>query len=109
MIEHEAKSICAIGKSMKKPKPTTKVPKLPSWLCGDLHYVKFCPFNKHKCSTCHQMGHKDNYCVSAKNGYTPKTNYTDNNNGNIKTKTPKKFNTSKLGYRTNAVYSTKRL
>ncbi|XP_037811634.1 uncharacterized protein K02A2.6-like [Lucilia sericata] len=107
MIEHQTKSVCAIGKSMKKPQPTTKVPKLPCWLCGDLHYVKFCPFNKHKCSN--QMGHKGNYCASSKNGYTPKTNYTDNNNGNIKTKTPKKFNTSKSSYRTNAVYSTKRL
>ncbi|CAH8856144.1 unnamed protein product [Trichobilharzia szidati] len=37
------------------------------WHCGSWHFVKFCPFKKHKCRNCHRFGHKEGYCTPQKN------------------------------------------
>ncbi|XP_062551120.1 uncharacterized protein K02A2.6-like [Armigeres subalbatus] len=41
-----------------------KVPPSPCWKCGSMHYVRDCRFKDHKCSVCHQYGHKEGYCGS---------------------------------------------
>ncbi|XP_055622834.1 uncharacterized protein K02A2.6-like [Toxorhynchites rutilus septentrionalis] len=42
-----------------------KSPKTPCWFCGDLHYVKECPYQTHTCSKCKRKGHKEGYCSSS--------------------------------------------
>ncbi|XP_065094030.1 uncharacterized protein LOC135714570 [Ochlerotatus camptorhynchus] len=34
-----------------------KLPKTPCWFCGDLHYVKECPYQSHTCVKCKRKGH----------------------------------------------------
>lgn len=46
------------------PKSKNEKPKSPCWHCGGYHFVKFCPFGTHKCTDCHQTGHKEGYCRS---------------------------------------------
>lgn len=41
-------------------------PKTPCWLCGNMHYVRDCPFKQHKCSKCCQVGHKEGFCDKAR-------------------------------------------
>ncbi|XP_055633709.1 uncharacterized protein K02A2.6-like [Toxorhynchites rutilus septentrionalis] len=41
-----------------------KQPKSPCWFCGDLHFVKECPYQDHSCSKCKRKGHKEGYCSS---------------------------------------------
>ncbi|XP_055622692.1 uncharacterized protein K02A2.6-like [Toxorhynchites rutilus septentrionalis] len=41
-----------------------KRPKSPCWFCGDLHFVKECPYQDHSCSKCKRKGHKEGYCSS---------------------------------------------
>ncbi|XP_055522812.1 uncharacterized protein K02A2.6-like [Wyeomyia smithii] len=41
-------------------------PATPCWKCGVMHYSKFCGFRNHKCADCHQVGHKEGYCSSAR-------------------------------------------
>ncbi|XP_055543388.1 uncharacterized protein K02A2.6-like [Wyeomyia smithii] len=41
-------------------------PATPCWKCGAMHYSKFCGFRNHKCADCHQVGHKEGYCSSAR-------------------------------------------
>ncbi|VDP19415.1 unnamed protein product [Schistosoma margrebowiei] len=33
---------------------TRKKPTTACWLCGEWHYVRFCPFKKHKCQVCNK-------------------------------------------------------
>lgn len=40
-------------------------PKTPCWFCGDLHYVKECPYQSHTCTKCKRKGHKEGYCSSS--------------------------------------------
>ncbi|XP_055614966.1 uncharacterized protein K02A2.6-like [Toxorhynchites rutilus septentrionalis] len=41
-------------------------PAAPCWNCGAMHYSRDCPFIRHRCKDCGQVGHKDGYCGSAK-------------------------------------------
>ncbi|XP_055622890.1 uncharacterized protein K02A2.6-like [Toxorhynchites rutilus septentrionalis] len=47
-----------------------KSPKTPCWFCGDLHYVKECPYQTHTCSKCKRKGHKEGYCSSSEKKLT---------------------------------------
>ena len=38
------------------------VPSYPCWKCGQLHYVKSCPFSNHRCDQCGKTGHKEGFC-----------------------------------------------
>lgn len=55
--------------SMKPAK--TKKPKSPCWFCGDLHYVKDCPYQDHICNKCKRKGHKEGYCSTAESKSKP--------------------------------------
>ncbi|XP_055542937.1 uncharacterized protein K02A2.6-like [Wyeomyia smithii] len=37
-------------------------PRTPCWKCGQLHYVRDCPFHDHRCRECNSIGHKEGYC-----------------------------------------------
>ncbi|XP_058120787.1 uncharacterized protein K02A2.6-like [Anopheles ziemanni] len=44
-------------------RPTTESgPKTACWLCGELHWVRDCPFRSNKCGACHKVGHKTGFC-----------------------------------------------
>ncbi|CAH8511941.1 unnamed protein product [Schistosoma turkestanicum] len=47
---------------VQKPIASRSRPTTACWLCGDWHYVRFCPFKKHKCQMCHKRGHKEGHC-----------------------------------------------
>ncbi|XP_061503481.1 uncharacterized protein LOC133391707 [Anopheles gambiae] len=69
MVENkEACSVNAISRNQNHScsKKTNKVPKTPCWKCGELHYVRECPFASHMCTRCKQQGHKEGYCSSSK-------------------------------------------
>nr|CDJ96596.1 Conserved hypothetical protein [Haemonchus contortus] len=36
-----------------------KPPPAPCWFCGEMHFVRFCAYRRHKCSDCHKVGHKE--------------------------------------------------
>ncbi|KAK4467318.1 hypothetical protein MN116_000305 [Schistosoma mekongi] len=46
----------------QKPRTSGNKPTTACWLCGDWHYVRFCPFKKHKCRKCNKCGHKEDHC-----------------------------------------------
>ncbi|CAH8468203.1 unnamed protein product [Schistosoma rodhaini] len=46
----------------QKPNKTHNKPTDACWLCGDWHYVRFCPFKKYKCQVCNRRGHKEGHC-----------------------------------------------
>lgn len=46
----------------KESKQTNKAPSTSCWNCGELHYSKFCNYKKHKCTRCHEIGHKEGFC-----------------------------------------------
>nr|XP_029729346.1 uncharacterized protein LOC115266884 [Aedes albopictus] len=49
--------------SQRPPKPKGKpLPSTPCWQCGQVHYVRDCPFSDHRCKTCDRVGHKEGYC-----------------------------------------------
>ncbi|XP_062703516.1 uncharacterized protein K02A2.6-like [Aedes albopictus] len=49
--------------SQRPPKPKGKpLPSTPCWQCGQIHYVRDCPFSDHRCKTCDRVGHKEGYC-----------------------------------------------
>ncbi|XP_053698542.1 uncharacterized protein K02A2.6-like [Sabethes cyaneus] len=37
-------------------------PRTPCWKCGQLHYIRECPFQDHRCRDCNVIGHKEGYC-----------------------------------------------
>lgn len=39
-----------------------KPPKRPCWLCGEVHWVKDCPYSKRNCKDCGTVGHKEGFC-----------------------------------------------
>ncbi|CAH8629424.1 unnamed protein product [Schistosoma rodhaini] len=47
---------------VQEPKTSGSKPTTACWLCGDWHYVRFCPFKKHKCQMCNKRGHKEGHC-----------------------------------------------
>ncbi|XP_037816409.1 uncharacterized protein K02A2.6-like [Lucilia sericata] len=100
MIEHQPKSICFANKK-ENNNNSHKLPKTPCWLCGDLHFVKFCPYVKHKCTKCQQIGHKDNYCSSSKPIKTKSTQnyYKDKFQRKSKFRTNAAFTTMKLQFK----------
>ncbi|VDO73739.1 unnamed protein product [Schistosoma mattheei] len=49
---------------VQKPITTRNKPTSAFWLCGDWHYVQFCPFKKHKCQACNRREHKEYHCPS---------------------------------------------
>lgn len=73
MIEQQSSlksSVRAV--SEKKPgkfsqhsmKTESKTPRTPCWQCGQMHFVRDCPFSTHQCKTCNQTGHKEGYFIS---------------------------------------------
>ncbi|GAA52970.1 hypothetical protein CLF_109243 [Clonorchis sinensis] len=36
------------------------------WQCGEWHFVRLCPYKKHKCSGCNRRGHKESQCRTRK-------------------------------------------
>lgn len=54
------------GHRNQQDQPMNSGPASPCWNCGALHYARECSFLRHKCSTCHQLGHKEGYCSSAR-------------------------------------------
>ncbi|GAA55003.1 hypothetical protein CLF_106337 [Clonorchis sinensis] len=36
------------------------------WQCGEWHFVRLCPYKKHKCSVCNRRGHKESQCRTRK-------------------------------------------
>ncbi|XP_058975615.1 uncharacterized protein K02A2.6-like [Musca domestica] len=99
LIEHQSKIVCSLNKHAKDFKKH-KTPNSPCWYCGDLHYVKFCPFQKHKCTTCNQVGHKNNFCNIAKTGKNFKSS-SENNQNEFK-----KYSNSRKSFKTKAVFKT---
>lgn len=55
----------------RSTKPTGKTPGSPCWNCGSMHFSWDCPFAKHRCRDCGQVGHKDGYCSSARKSSKP--------------------------------------
>lgn len=51
----------------KARKERSKVPPSPCWFCGAMHFVKFCTYRDHQCDDCDEYGHKEGYCLSARN------------------------------------------
>lgn len=43
-------------------KPEGKTPRTPCWQCGQMHFVRDCPFSNHQCKQCNRSGHKEGYC-----------------------------------------------
>ncbi|RCN50525.1 hypothetical protein ANCCAN_03379 [Ancylostoma caninum] len=44
-------------------------PRLPPsacWFCGEMHFIKDCPYRHHKCSRCRTIAHKEGYCNLSK-------------------------------------------
>ncbi|XP_058456777.1 uncharacterized protein K02A2.6-like [Malaya genurostris] len=39
-----------------------KTPRKPCWQCGQMHFVRDCPFSNHQCKQCNRSGHKEGYC-----------------------------------------------
>ncbi|XP_052562119.1 uncharacterized protein K02A2.6-like [Culex pipiens pallens] len=63
MVEtQEIKAIYQPTNQGNRFKPTD-LPKTPCWLCGGVHFVRDCGYSSHRCSMCHQIGHKDGYCA----------------------------------------------
>uniref|UniRef100_A0A5S6R6A2 RNA-directed DNA polymerase n=1 Tax=Trichuris muris TaxID=70415 RepID=A0A5S6R6A2_TRIMR len=52
------KPLCRFGTARPAE---TKQPRSPCWLCGAMHFVRFCPYRNHTCSECGKRGHKEGY------------------------------------------------
>lgn len=37
---------------------------VPCTSCGDIHFIKDCPYKTHRCELCYQLGHLEKMCVS---------------------------------------------
>ncbi|XP_065075309.1 uncharacterized protein K02A2.6-like [Ochlerotatus camptorhynchus] len=75
MIEHPSSSKNSVHSiSEKKPgnqhrplKTESKfTPRTQCWQCGQMHYVRDCPFSDHLCKVCNRIGHKEGYCSCIK-------------------------------------------
>ncbi|XP_055632607.1 uncharacterized protein K02A2.6-like [Toxorhynchites rutilus septentrionalis] len=71
MIEHPSSSKNSVhsisekkpGNQQRLPKTENKsIPRTPCWQCGQMHYVRDCPFSDHVCRVCNRTGHKEGYC-----------------------------------------------
>ncbi|XP_055633566.1 uncharacterized protein K02A2.6-like [Toxorhynchites rutilus septentrionalis] len=71
MIEHPPSSKNSVhsisekkpGNPQRLPKTENKsIPRTPCWQCGQMHYVRDCPFSDHVCRVCNRTGHKEGYC-----------------------------------------------
>ncbi|XP_037821229.1 uncharacterized protein K02A2.6-like [Lucilia sericata] len=95
LIEQQPHVIQAISQPSDQHK---KTPRTPCWFCGDLHYVRDCPYSKHTCSKCKQTGHKDGYCaaVSQRKSTNPKgKSFRQQSNYSAKTV----FSTNAINYK----------
>ena len=65
---HVIASSKSYSQSPKKPtlKPNSRssTPSSACFLCGEMHFSKFCPFKKHLCKKCDKIGHKESHCHS---------------------------------------------
>ncbi|XP_065083410.1 uncharacterized protein LOC135705565 [Ochlerotatus camptorhynchus] len=82
MIEHPSSSKNSVHSiSEKKPgdqhrplKTESKsTPRTPCWQCGQMHYVRDCPFSDHLCKVCNRIGHKEGYCSCIKKSSSDST------------------------------------
>ncbi|XP_055589955.1 uncharacterized protein K02A2.6-like [Uranotaenia lowii] len=71
MIEHPSssnKSVHSISERksgiQQRPSKTESksTPRTPCWQCGQMHFVRDCPFSDHLCKACNRIGHKEGYC-----------------------------------------------
>ncbi|XP_062715677.1 uncharacterized protein K02A2.6-like [Aedes albopictus] len=71
IIEHQSSSKSSVhavqvkkgnSRQQQSSKPEGKVPRTPCWQCGQMHYVRDCPFSDHQCKQCNRVGHKEGYC-----------------------------------------------
>ncbi|XP_055590782.1 uncharacterized protein LOC129742863 [Uranotaenia lowii] len=37
-------------------------PRTPCWKCGQMHFVRGCSYQDHRCKDCQRVGHKEGYC-----------------------------------------------
>ncbi|KAA3677466.1 uncharacterized protein DEA37_0014526 [Paragonimus westermani] len=44
-------------------------PSSACWLCGQWHFVRFCPYRRHVCQQCNCMGHKESHCRQSTQGF----------------------------------------
>ncbi|XP_065088852.1 uncharacterized protein K02A2.6-like [Ochlerotatus camptorhynchus] len=75
MIEHPSSSKNSVH-SISERKPgnqhrplkteSKSTPRTPCWQCGQMHYVRDCPFSDHLCKVCNRSGHKEGYCSCIK-------------------------------------------
>ena len=50
------------GSQQQRPaKNEGKLPRTPCWQCGQMHFVRECPFSEHLCKACNRVGHKEGY------------------------------------------------
>ncbi|XP_055643680.1 uncharacterized protein LOC129779925 [Toxorhynchites rutilus septentrionalis] len=63
MVEKPVPEKSVVNAVSTKP-AKKKQPKSPCWFCGDLHFVKECPYQDHSCRKCKRKGHKEGYCSS---------------------------------------------
>lgn len=45
-----------------KKEDNGKLPRTPCWQCGQMHFIRDCPFSDHLCKACNRVGHKEGYC-----------------------------------------------
>ncbi|XP_041765218.1 uncharacterized protein K02A2.6-like isoform X1 [Anopheles merus] len=84
IIEHQSNSkpsVYAVTSKVNNrqqhfPKPDQKTPRTPCWQCGQMHYIRDCPFSKHQCQQCNRVGHKEGYCAC----FSKQSNAGDNTN-----------------------------
>lgn len=49
-------------RAQRSSRKDSKTPPYPCWKCGQMHFVRNCPFSEHVCHTCNRVGHKEGYC-----------------------------------------------
>ncbi|XP_055585260.1 uncharacterized protein K02A2.6-like [Uranotaenia lowii] len=88
MIEHQSSFKSSVH-AVRNTKSATsasqqnspKLPKSPCWQCGQMHFVKVCPFNNHLCQNCNRTGHKEGYCSCNHKSTTNITSTVQHNDG----------------------------
>lgn len=50
-------------------------PKTPCWKCGQMHFVRVCPYQDHRCQDCQRIGHKEGYCQCASSNFGRKNKW----------------------------------
>lgn len=111
MIETQSSS-SAVQWINKDSKPQQQTPSKPSrscWLCGEMHFVRFCKYKTHKCKQCSSIGHKEGFCESSKPKSSSKpstSNHKPQHHKHNNRKTNSLFLVSKVDYETRRKFAT---